>query len=44
MELSIVNGAYNFELPSAFYPDYAKHGVEANSFNHGFNYRVCIEA
>ena len=40
MQLDIVNGAYFFELPSSFYPDYSRHGVEADAFNYGFNYEL----
>ena len=44
MQLEIVAGAYNFELPTSFYPDYVRHGVSADAYNYGFNYEFAVSA
>ena len=44
VQVEIENGSYSFELPSAFYPDYARHGVEQDAFTYGFNYDFTISS
>ena len=42
MQLQIVQGSYHFELPTSFYPDYSRHGVDAGQFKYSFSYRVVL--
>jgi len=42
MQLQIVQGSYHFELPTSFYPDYSRHGLNAGMFNYTFSYRVIL--
>ena len=44
MQLSVLNGSYHFDLPVAFYPDYAKHGVKKTDYYYEFSYEVRIQA
>ena len=42
VQLQIVQGSYHFELPTSFYPDYSRHGVDAGQFKYSFSYRVVL--
>ena len=43
-QMEIIGGHYAFTLPMAFYPDYKKHGVQAEDFVYDFSYKVNITA
>ena len=38
-------GSYTFELPGAFYPDYARHGLNEDAAStYGFSYDFTVSA
>ena len=42
-QIEIVGGFYGFKLPTAFYPDYKKHGIQdQNMYAYSFDYEVRI--
>ena len=42
MQLPVVCGNYQFELPMGFYPDYSKHGAARGDYDYDFAYEVKI--
>jgi len=44
-KIKVTAGAYQFKLPLAFYPNYAKHGVkDKNAFKYDFSYKLTIKS
>ena len=42
-QIEVMGGFYAFKLPSAFYPDYRKHGIQdKDAFTYSFDYEVRI--
>ena len=44
MQLPVLNGSYQLDLPISFFPDYSKHGLQKTDFNYEFSYEAHIQA
>ena len=44
VQLESYQGSYHFELPSAFFPDYSRHGADVDAYAYGFSYDFTVSA
>ena len=43
-KLEVVGGSYSYQIPTAFYPDYSRCGIDEDAFEYEFEYKVEFNA